>query len=69
MNYTLMTADRTTHLKVVVVSLLASILVVVVILASRLSLSDMSAQLEARAPVLKAGRPLIWTSSENVSVR
>jgi hypothetical protein len=34
MNYTLMTADQPTHLKVVVVSLIASIVIVVGILAT-----------------------------------
>ena len=69
MNYTLMTADRTTHLKVVAVSLIASIVIVVGVIAARPSLPDMSTQLEARAPVLKAGKPVIWTSSEKVTVR
>jgi hypothetical protein len=69
MNYTLMTADRATHLKVVVVSLIASIVIVVGVIAARPSLPDMSTQLEARAPVLKAGKPVIWTSSEKVTVR
>ena len=69
MNYTLMTADRATHLKVVIVSLIASIVIVVGVIAARPSLPDMSTQLEARAPVLKAGKPVIWTSSEKVTVR
>jgi len=69
MNYTLMTAGLTTHVKVVVVSLIASIVVVVGVLAARPSLPDMSTQLEARAPVLKAGKPVIWTSSEKVTIR
>lgn len=69
MNYTLMTAGLTTHVKVVVVSLIASIVIVVGVLAARPSLPDMSTQLEARAPVLKAGKPVIWTSSEKVTIR
>lgn len=69
MNYTLMTAGRTTHLKVVAVSLLASIVIVVGVIAARPSLPDMSTQLEARAPVFKAGKPVVWTSSEKVTIR
>jgi hypothetical protein len=69
MNYTLMTANRATHLKVVMVSLIASIVIVVGVMAARPSLPDMSTQLEARAPVLKAGKPVIWTSSEKVAIR
>jgi hypothetical protein len=29
----------------------------------------MSAQLEARAPVLKAGQPVIWSGAETQTVR
>jgi hypothetical protein len=29
----------------------------------------MSTQLEARAPVLKAGKPVIWTSQEQITIR
>jgi hypothetical protein len=68
-NYTLTTADRLTHLKIVVVSLVASIVVVGVGLAARSSQPDMSARLESRSPVLKAGQPVIWTRADQTSVR
>jgi hypothetical protein len=68
-NYTLRTADRLTHLKIVVVSLVAGIVVVGVGIAARPSLPDMSTQLEARAPVLKAGQPVIWTQADQVTIR
>jgi hypothetical protein len=68
-NYTLKTADRLTHLKIVVVSLVAGIAVVGVGIAARPNLPDMSTQLEARAPVLKAGKPVIWTRSDQVTIR
>ena len=68
-NYTLRTADRLTHLKIVVVSLVAGIAVVGVGIAARPNLPDMSTQLEARAPVLKPQRPVIWTHSEQTIVR
>jgi hypothetical protein len=68
-NYTLKTADRLTHLKIVVVSLVAGIVVVGVGIAARPNLPDMSTQLEARAPVLKAGQPVNWTRSDQVTVR
>ena len=60
-NYTLNTADRLTHLKIVVVSLVAGIAVVGVGIAARPDLPDMSTRWKARAPVLKAGQPVIWT--------
>ena len=51
-NYTLNTADRLTHLKIVAVSLVAGIVVVGVGIAARPELPDMSTRLESRAPVL-----------------
>jgi hypothetical protein len=68
-NYKLTTADRLTHLKIVVVSLIAGIVVVTIGIAARPSLPDMSTQLEARAPVLKADRPVNWTRSGGVTIR
>jgi hypothetical protein len=69
MNYTLMTAGWMTHTKVVAVSLVASIVIVVGVFAARPSLPDMSTRLESRAPVFKAGKPEVWTSSEMVTIR
>jgi hypothetical protein len=68
-NYSLTTADRKTHLKIVVVSLIAGIVVVGVGIAARPNLPDMSTQLEARAPVLKAGKPVIWTGADTTTIR
>jgi hypothetical protein len=68
-NYTLNTADRLTHLKIVMVSLIAGIVVVGVGIAARPDLPDMSTRLESRAPVLKAERPVIWTQSDQVTIR
>jgi hypothetical protein len=68
-NYSLTSADRKTHLKIVVVSLIAGIVVVGVGIAARPNLPDMSTQLEARAPVLKAGKPVIWTGADTTTIR
>ncbi len=68
-NYTLNTADRTTHLKIVAVSLVAGIVVVGVGIAARPDLPDMSTRLESRAPVLKADRPVIWSQTDRVIIR
>jgi hypothetical protein len=68
-NYTLNTADRLTHLKIVVVSLIAGIVVVGVGISARPDLPDMSTRLESRAPVLKAERPVVWTQSDRVTIR
>ena len=68
-NYSLATADRTTHLKIVVLSLIAGIIVVAVGIAARPTLPDMSTQLEARAPMLKAGQPVNWSARETTVIR
>jgi hypothetical protein len=68
-NYTLKTADRLTHLKIVVVSLIAAIMVVGIGIAARPTLPDLSTQLEARGPVLKATKPVVWTRADQVTVR
>ena len=68
-NYSLKTADRLTHLKIVVMSLVAGIVVVGVGIAARPNLPDMSTRLEARAPVLKASPKVIWTGNETSTIR
>ena len=68
-NYTMNTADRPTHLKIVAVSLVAGIAVVGVGIAARPELPDMSTRLESRTPILKAGKPVVWTQSDRVTIR
>jgi hypothetical protein len=68
-NYTMKTADRLTHVKIVAMSLVAGIIVVAVGIAARPSLPDMSTQLEARAPVLKATPNVIWTDASRTTIR
>lgn len=68
-NSTLRTADRLTHIKIVVVSLVAAIVVVGVGIAARPTVPDMSTQLEARAPVLKAGGPIVWSGTDDTTIR
>ena len=68
-NASMRTADQLTHLKIVVVSLILSIVVVGIGIAAKPTAPDMSTQLEARAPVLKAGQPVIWSGSEISTIR
>lgn len=63
MNHSLVTADRTTHLKIVAVSLVAAIAVILVGVTARITDTGATAKLEANGPVLKAGKPA------NVTVR
>jgi hypothetical protein len=68
-NYSMRTADRLTHIKIVVLALVAGIVVVSIGIAARPSLPDMSTQLVTRAPVLKAGQPVNWTSADRTTIR
>ena len=68
-NYTMNTADRLTHLKIVAVSLVAGILVVGIGIAARPDLPDMSTRTDNRSAVLKAGKPVVWTQSDRVTIR
>ena len=67
-NSSLMSADGATHLKIVVVSLVAAIVVVCVGIAARPDVpngaSAGSLRIEASGPVIKAGKPVVWTSRE-----
>ncbi len=63
-NSSLITADRTTHLKIVVVSLLASIAVMAIGIAAR-----PQPPAGAQAVVYKAEPPVMATSDAHESVR
>ncbi len=65
MNHSIYSADRATHLKVVVVALVAGILVAGVGISARVS--DDSYTQTAR--VIKAGKPVAITSSDTSTVR
>lgn len=65
MNHSLMTADRTTHLKMVVLALVAGIGVVTVGLAARVS---EPAPAKAEQIVVKAQKPTVFTTRD-VTVR
>jgi hypothetical protein len=65
MNHSIYSADRTTHLKIVVVALVAGIAVAGFGIAAR-STSDDYTQ---TARVLKAGKPMAITSANTSTVR
>jgi cytochrome oxidase Cu insertion factor (SCO1/SenC/PrrC family) len=69
MNHSLVTADRTTHLKIVAVSLVAAIAVVLVGITARVTDSGSSANLQAHGPVLKAGKPAAVTARDGNTVQ
>jgi hypothetical protein len=64
------TADRGTHVKIVVVSLIFSIAVMAVGISARSDWTDdKSARVHAKGPALKAGQPVIVTHTTNTVVR
>jgi hypothetical protein len=65
MNHSIYSADRTTHLKVVVVALVAGILVAGFGISTRATTSDDM----QTARVMKAGKPVVVTSSGASVVR
>jgi hypothetical protein len=66
MDHSLLTASRTTHVKIVVVALLGAILVVSVGIAAHVGAISSDAR---PASVLKAGQPLTYTGHDGALVR
>jgi hypothetical protein len=69
MNWSLYNADRTTHLKIVVVALLAGTLVAGFGIATRNLDLGTDVVAAKRAPVIKAGQPVIWTERPGSTIR
>jgi hypothetical protein len=65
MNHSFHSADRATHLKIVVVALVAGVAVTAFGIAARSTLDDS----QTAAQVIKAGKPVVVTSSDNAMVR
>jgi len=69
MNWSIYTADRTTHLKIVVVGLSAALLISVIGIAAH-NLNLGTDILTAQAPtVLKAGGPVVLTDRGGLTIR
>jgi hypothetical protein len=69
-NASLRTADRTTHLKIVVLSLIASVAVMVVGISARAAPDDVAtARIQTTGPALKAGKPLAFTHTDVTTIR
>lgn len=70
MNHSIYSADRATHLKIVVVALIAATVVAGIGIAARVSAQPgVQAQMEAKIPLIKAGGPLAVSSSGVRTVR
>ena len=69
MNWSLYTADRTTHLKIVVVGLVAALLIAVIGISGR-ELNLGTDIMTAHAPtVIKAGVPVVFTDRTGPVIR
>ena len=69
MNWSLHTADRTTHLKIVVVGLAAALLIAVIGISAR-EFNLGTDIMTARVPtVIKAGGPVVFTDRDGATIR
>jgi hypothetical protein len=69
MNWSMYTADRTTHLKIVVVGLCAALMIAVVGISAR-SLNLGTDIMTAQTPtIIKAGGPVVFTDSNGPTIR
>ena len=68
-NYALATADRLTHVKIVMVALIAVVTVVCVGKTARPEFTATNARMEVRTQVMVAGKPVLWTSADRVTIR
>jgi hypothetical protein len=76
MNHSIVTADRRTHLKIVVVALVAAIAVVSVGIANRLNSVDLGTDIVAgrqasdvKVGVVKATKSITWTGRDELTIR
>ena len=72
MSHSMYTAGRTTHLKVVVLSLLCAIVFALVGFTARVSQMDgarTTSRIEASGTVIRAGAPKTVTSNEKNTIR
>jgi len=69
MNWSMYTADRTTHLKIVVVGLCAALLIAVAGISAR-TLNLGTDIMTAQSPtVIKAGGPVVFTDRSGPTIR
>lgn len=72
-NASLRSADGATHVKIVAVSLVAGMLVIGMGIAARsnldLSTAPANSRVEAKGPVIKAGKPTVFTGGEAITIR
>ena len=68
MNHSIHSADRSTHLKIVVVALVAATAVAGVTITARVNAGDTYAQTD-KVQIIKAGKPVLVTNTDQSIVR
>jgi hypothetical protein len=68
-NSSLLTADRNTHLKIVVISLVCATLIACIGIASRVTDSAATADGRFESSVIKAGKPVTAATADNRTIR
>ena len=68
MNFSLFTCDRTTHLKIVAVALVAAIMIAVSGIYARVG-GDLTAGAKTSGTVVKAGKPAVYSIRDDSAVR
>ena len=70
MNHSLLSADRGTHVKIVVVALLAALTVVIAGITAHVSVPvSMAAAVKTNCTVVKAGAPAVYSNREGAATR
>lgn len=69
-NSTIVGADRTTHVKIVAISLVASVAVLLVgMMARNTTAADTAARIQVAGPALKVGKPVAVSHSDATVIR
>ena len=69
MSYSLLGADRATHLKIALITVLAVVVVVAAGINARVSDSGVGTRVRIDDTVVKAGKPPMYTIRENSTIR
>ena len=69
-NSTIFAADRATHVKIVAISLAASVAVLLVGMTARnTTAADTTARIQVAGPAVKAGKPVAVSHSDTLVIR
>ncbi|TAK47043.1 MAG: hypothetical protein EPO23_12905 [Xanthobacteraceae bacterium] len=69
MNHSFYSADRATHLKILVIGVAAAMLVSVVGLSARMTSGEGISMQASGSAVIKADKPMVWTSNADSTIR